>query len=193
MHGIRIIAAAAAVMLCTAAVAGPAFAADDILDAIEQARKAYAAGDLSGAKQSLDLASQLVGQKNAERFAELLPEPLPGWKAEKAETAAVGAAMFGASSATRTYTDAKGSTVEVAITGDSAVLTQFAPLLNNPMLAGAIGKIVKIGEQRAIQTHEGDINMVIGNKYMVTVHGTANAEAKMAYAQAVNVAKLSKM
>ena len=54
----------------------PARAADDILDAIDQARKAYQAGDLAGAKQSADLASQLIGQKNAETFVTLLPKPL---------------------------------------------------------------------------------------------------------------------
>src|SRR3981189_3421756 len=64
----------------------PARAAEDVLDAIDQARKAYQSGDLSNAKQSLDLASQLIGQKNAEAFAALLPNALPGWKAEKPET-----------------------------------------------------------------------------------------------------------
>ena len=34
---------------------------------------AYQSGDLTNAKQSLDLASQLIGQKNAESFAALLP------------------------------------------------------------------------------------------------------------------------
>ncbi len=43
----------------------PAVAADDILDTIDQARKAYQAGDATAAKQSLDLASQLIAQKNA--------------------------------------------------------------------------------------------------------------------------------
>ena len=47
-----------------AAVALPALAADDILDAIDQARKAYQSGDMANAKQSLDLASQLIAQKN---------------------------------------------------------------------------------------------------------------------------------
>jgi hypothetical protein len=68
------------------ALATPAatFAADDILDAIDQARKSYQDGNFTAAKQSLDLASQLVGQKNAESFATLLPAALPGRKAEKA-------------------------------------------------------------------------------------------------------------
>ena len=177
------------------ALAAPAsaFAADDILDAIEQARKSYQTGDLAAAKQSLDLASQLVGQKNAENFGALLPQPLPGWTAEKVETAAVGTTMFGATSASRRYRSADGHDVEVRITGDSAMVMQFAQLFLNPVIAGAMGKLIKVGDQRAIQTHEGAINMVVNNKYLVTVEGSADAGAKLAYAQAVDIARLSKM
>jgi hypothetical protein len=175
-------------------VALPALAADDILDAIDQARKAYQSGDLANAKQSLDLASQLIGQKNAESFAALLPAPLPGWKAEKAETTAVGASMLGgASAASRTYTNAKGDTVELSITGDSAMVMQFAPMLNNPMMAGAMGKLIRIGNQRAIQNRDGDVMMVVANKFLINVQGSADAASKRAYAQAIDVAKLSKM
>jgi hypothetical protein len=171
----------------------PAFATDDILDAMDQARKAYQAGDLTGAKQSLDLASQLVGQKNAEGFAALLPAPLPGWKADKAQTSALGQVAFGASTANRTYTNEKGDTVEVQITGDSAMIMQFAALLNNPSIAGAMGKIVRVGAQREIQTRDGDINMIVNNKFLIQVTGSADEAAKLAYAQAVDVAKLSRM
>src|SRR5262245_18548008 len=171
----------------------PAVAADDVLDAIDQARKAYQAGDMANAKQSLDLASQLIGQKNAEVFAGLLPPPLAGWTADKAQTSALGTVGFGASTASRTYTNAKGDIVELQITGDSAMVTQFAALLSNPQIAGAMGKIVRVGNQRAIQNPEGDLNMVIANKYMVVVSGSADAAAKMSYVQAVDVARLAKL
>ncbi len=168
--------------------------ADDILDAIDQSRKAYQAGDMATAKQSLDLASQLIAQKNAEGFAALLPEPLSGWKAEKAQANAVGAAMFGGvSAANRSYSNATGDTVEISISGDSALLTQFAPMLSNPQLAGALGKLVRVGNQRAVQNQDGDIMMVVGNKVLINVQGSADAASKMAYAQAIDVAKLSKM
>jgi hypothetical protein len=173
-------------------MATPAFA-DDISDAIDQASKAYKSGDMSAAKQQLDLASQLVGQKNAEGFGALLPGALSGWKAEKVNTAATGAMMFGASSASRTYTNDKGDSVDVTITGDSAMLMQFVTLLNNPAMAAAMGKLIRVGSQRAIQTNEGDINMVVANKFLVTVTGSGDAAAKLAYANAVNVDKLSKM
>jgi hypothetical protein len=181
------------VALMLVALSVPTQAADDVLDAIDQARKAYQSGDLGNAKQSLDLASQLIGQKNAEAFSALLPAPLAGWKAEKAQTAAVGNVGFGASTASRTYTNGKGDNVEVQITGDSAMVSQFAALTSNPQIAGAMGKIVRVGNQRGIQNPDGDINMVIANKYMIVVSGSADAAAKMAYAQAVDVAKLGKM
>src|ERR1700738_1824162 len=65
--------------------------ADDVTDALDQARKAYQAGDFAAAKQSADLASQLIGQKNAEGFAALLPAALAGRTAGRAETAPIGA------------------------------------------------------------------------------------------------------
>jgi hypothetical protein len=183
-------------ILCTGAVLGLspiAALADDITDAMDQARKAYQSGDLGGAKQSLDLASQLIGQRNAEAFAQLLPRPLAGWTADRSETTSVGAVAFGASVASRRYNNAKGDHIEVQITGDSAVVMQFAALFQNPQIAGAMGKLVRVGNQRAIQNNEGDVHMVIANKFLVTVQGSGDAQSKLAYAQAVDVAKLSRM
>ena len=182
------------VLALTTLSAPAAFAADDILDAIDGARKAYQAGDLGNAKQSLDLASQLIAQKNAEGFAALLPAPLPGWKAEKAQANAVGTAIFGgASAASRSYSNGKGDSVEVSITGDSAMVMQFAPMLANPALAGAMGKLIRVGSQRAIQTQDGDVMMMVANKFLINVQGSADAASKLAYAQAVDLAKLQKM
>ena len=56
-----------------------------------------------------------------------------------------------------------------------------------------MGKIVRIGNQRAIQNTDGDIQMMVANKFLVVVQGSAPADAKLAYAQAVDVAKLAKM
>lgn len=168
--------------------------ADEITDTIDQARKSYESGDLGGAKQSLDLASQLVGQRNAENVGALLPPALPGWKAGEVQTAAIGIFGFNASSASRTYTDSKDEEVDVNITGDSALITQFASLLANPQVAGfSGGKIVRVGKERALQEKNGDINMVIANRYVIVVKGSGPADAKLAYAQAIDLAKLAKM
>ncbi len=189
MFALRMLTAAAVLTLAVF----PAGAADEVIDAIDQARKAYQSGNLGEAKQSLDLASQLIGQKNAEGFASLLPKALPGWKQEKTDTAAMGTSMFGASTATGRYTNAKGDDIEIQITGDSAMIAPLAAVFANPQFAGAMGKIVRIGNQRAIVTKDGDVQMVVDNKFLIVVQGSGPADAKLAYAQAVDVAKLSKM
>jgi hypothetical protein len=168
-------------------------AADEISEAIDQGRKAYQGNDLAGAKQALDLASQLIGQKNAEAFGKLLPPALTGWTAEPVQTTAVGAVGFGASTASRSYQNANGDNIEVQITGDSAVITQYAMFLSNPQIAGAMGKIITIGSLRALQNMDGDVHMIVANKYLVAVQGNGSANDKMAYARGVDVAKLSKM
>ncbi len=56
-----------------------------------------------------------------------------------------------------------------------------------------MGKLISIGDQRALQTSEGSINMVVADKFLVTVEGSADEASKLAYAQAVDVGKLSKM
>jgi NAD-dependent DNA ligase len=73
------------------------------------------------------------------------------------------------------------------------MVMQFATLLNNPQIAGAMGKLIRVGSQRAIQSADGDVNMVISNKFLVTVQGSGSAGDKIAYAQAVDIIKLTKM
>jgi hypothetical protein len=63
----------------------------------------------------------------------------------------------------------------------------------NPTIAGAMGKLISIGDQRALQTSEGSINMVVADKFLVTVEGSADEASKLAYARAVDIGKLSKM
>jgi hypothetical protein len=184
---------AVAIVLCLVGPVGPASAADDVLDAIDAALKAYQAGDLTGSKQQLDLAAVLVGRKNAEAFAAVLPQPLPGWKAERAQTSMVGAMGFGASQASRNYINGKGDNVEVQVTGDSSVIAQVATFLANPAIAGALGKIGRVGSLRAIVSAEGDLHIVVANKFLVLVQGRASAADKMSFAQAIDVARLGKM
>ncbi len=167
--------------------------ADEVTDAIEQGRKAYQSGDLANAKQSLDLASQLIGQKNAETFGKLLPAALSGWTAEPVQTSALGNVGFGASTASRAYQNPKGDQIEIQITGDSAIILQYATFLTNPQIAGAMGKIVMVGNLRALQNMDGDLHMIVNNKYLVAVQGNGSVNDKLAYARAVNIAQLSKM
>ena len=169
---------------------GAPAAADDIADALDQARKAYQSGDLGAAKQAADLASQLIGQKNAEGFATLLPAAMPGWTADKAETTAVGNIGFGVRRRAAP-TPAQGRRWRCRSAAISAVLGQIATFLTNPQIAGAIGKIV--ASARCAASKQGRRRP---SRRRQQVHGEraglGPAEAKIAYAQAVDVAKLAR-
>ena len=53
--------------------------------------------------------------------------------------------------------------------------------------------MIRVGSQRAIQNQDGDIMMMVANKFLVSVQGSADAASKLSYAQAVDIARLSKM
>ena len=131
MHFLRVIAAAAILVM-----PAPAFSADEVIEAIDQARKAYQGGDLAGAKQSLDLASQLIGQKNADTFGKLLPAP-PGWKAGDVQndrrSAPSGSARRPRAATTTMPRATMSRCRSPAI---PAIVMQYAAVLSNPAIGG---------------------------------------------------------
>lgn len=181
-------------LLATAVVAllatVPAWA-DDVSDAIAEAQRAYQAGQVQSAQTALQEALQLIAQKAAAGLAGALPDALPGWTADEATSNAAGAGMFGGATASRTYRNAQGQSIEIQVMSDNPLIAQLGPILANPMLAGAMGRLVRIGEQRAIQGNDGNVQMLVDNRILVQVQGDAPAEAKLAYARAINVARLS--
>ncbi len=73
------------------------------------------------------------------------------------------------------------------------MISQLAPIMANPQIAGAMGKIVRVGNQRGIQNPQGDIHVLVANKFLVVITGSAPAAAKMSYAQAIDFTRLSQM
>jgi hypothetical protein len=182
-------------------LASPALAEDkdDVLTTIDQAVKQYEGGDYAGAASNLDYAAQLVRQKKSEKMKELLPEPLLGWQAQPASSQAMGTAIFGGGVTVSRDYRREGSSISIEIISDSPLLQQVLLMLNNPMFAGADGgKLETIQGQRAIVKYDGgnrkgDINIVVANRFMVTVKGQGvEREALLSYAKAVDYDNLSK-
>jgi hypothetical protein len=167
--------------------------ADDVADAIKDAEKAYKSGDLIGAKQSLDLASQLISQKNSEGLVRVFPAPLQGRTSEKADTSMSSFAAFGGSNATRRYTNKQDDDVSISITADSPALAQMIALFSNPQMAGMMGKVVMVNGHRAVQEKQGNITIVVVGQFMIKVDGSAKAEDKLAYAKAIDIKTLEGM
>lgn len=171
--------------------------ADDVTDSINEALKQYGNGEFANAVQSLDYASQLIRQKKGGQLEAFLPEPPPGWQAEAAKSQAMGSAIFGGGvTAERTYR--KGdSRVEVKIITDSPMMQGLLMMFSNPMMATADGgKLEKVNGEKAIvkyrtDSKDGDINIVIANRFLVTVEGNEVAREDLtAFAQGIDFKKL---
>ncbi len=188
-----------AVFLLVPPISNPVLA-DEVTDSINEGLKHYQSGEFADAVQSLDYASQLIRQKKGGQLEAFLPEPLPGWKAEDAKSQAMGAVMFGGGvTAERSYV--KGdSRVNVRILTDSPMMQGIMMMFSNPMLATSDGgKLEKINGERAIvkysnDSRDGDINLVIANRFLVAVEGNAVArEDLVAFAQKIDFKKLAAM
>jgi hypothetical protein len=180
-----------ATLLGTALAGGPA-RADDVADAIGTAQRAWQGGQVREARTALQEALQLLAQRAAADLAEALPDPLPGWTAQEARSNAAGAGgLLGGATASRSYRNAERRSVRIQVMTDNPMVTPLAALMANPMLAGAMGSLVRVGEHRAIQSSDGDVQMLVDNRILVTVQGNADAEAKLAYARAIDIDRLT--
>lgn len=179
-------------LVLTFALTGAA-RADDVTDQIDAAKEAYKAGDFTLAKQALEVAAQLIEQQKAESLPGYLPAPIKGWKVAEIETEAQGpSTVFGGGvSAKRTYLKEDGTAdVTIEIIGDSPLMTQFASIMMNPSLAGAAGKLKVIDKQRALLTSDGELKLLVANRFLINITGTADEDAKTAFAKAIDYEKL---
>ena len=174
--------------------------ADDVTDSINEALKQYSQGEFADAVQSLDYAAQLIRQKKGGQLEAFLPNPVSGWKAEDAKSQAMGSAMFGGGvAAERSYV--KGdSRVNVKILTDSPMMQAMMMMFSNPMMATSDGgKLEKINGEKAIvkysnDTKDGDINMVIANRFLITVQGNdVTRQDLISFAQGIDFKKLAAM
>jgi len=176
--------------LALALIAVPA-RADEVSEAINDALAAYEEGDLDYAKETLEFATQLIAQQKTATLAALLPEPLEGWDAGEAEETSAGAAMFGGGSiVSRRYTK-DGKNLSIQFIADSPMLAQMGALFANPALIGASGgKLVRIGRERGMFDNSGSFQMLVDNRVMIQIEGSADEDAKLAYAKAMDMKAL---
>lgn len=188
----------APLLLCLIALLWPhALRADEVTQEIERARQAYLQGKLNEAKLSLELAAQLVAQQKAKLLNSILPPPFLGWASEdKAPATNQGAvsgaaSMLGGITAARTYRR-NDTACTVTVTGDSPILAVVSMFLANPQLAQASGaRLQRIGNQRAVITQDGEVQVLTTNNYLVTVTGDCPEADKIAYAGAVDYKRLA--
>jgi len=193
----RITLTLAMISLVLAAFSATAYA-DDVTDYIKEALEYYNDGQFSDAVDSLNYAQQLIQQKKSAGLEAFLPEPLKGWKANKATSQAAGTAMLGGGiSAEREY-NKKSSSIKIQILTDSPVMSGVMMMMSNPMFATSDGgKLERIGRQKGIlkfdpNTKNGDLQIVVANRFLVSIEGQdIKAKDLKDYGKAIDYDKLS--
>ena len=182
------IRAFASCLVLLLALGGPSLQAhaDDVTDLLDQAKNQYEDGQLSAAKQSLEFASQLIAQQNASSLESFLPEPLDGWSTQDSNNASVSSTIYGGGiSAEREY--ASGSNdARVSIVGDSPMISQMAMIFSNPMLMSAGGNQAVLINGNMAMVQNNELQMMVANRFLVTISGTASQEDKVEYAKAID-------
>lgn len=167
--------------------------ADEITDEIDRARKLYGEGKVTEAKQSLDMASQLISQRKARLLGDVLPQPLTGWTSSEPDGAAPGTSLLGTGiAASRIYTRERESCL-ISVVGDSPAMAMVNLVFSNPSMAAAAGaKVQRIAGQRALFTSDGNLQIMSTNNYLVTVSGSCREADKIAYASGIDFQKLER-
>ena len=181
----------------TAAEITPA-ADEEIKQAITTASEAYQTGELSQAAGQLDYAATLIRQLQADHLSQLLPEPLPGWKAGKAESQAGAMGLLGGGIHRSRNYQKDDSHLEISIMKDSPLLQTMGMLFNNPSMAAMSGyKVKKMqGQTAMIKDEDGDqeLTMMIENRILLQLEGSnISADDLKAYADAINIEAITKL
>lgn len=192
MHPLNSKSVAAAIAFLLISVSGAQ--ADDVTDSLNDALTKYNSGQYTEAINSINYAEQLITQKKGEALTQIFPKPRDGWQAEEVKSDPI---FGGGITAERQYTK-DAATVTISIASDSPMLQATMMLFTNPMFATADGgKLETISGQKAIvkysaETKGGEIQMVVNNRFLVTVNGSEVAKEDMtAYLGSLDFNKLS--
>lgn len=175
----------AAILLCLFTFMPTAIVAeeqDPVIQTIEKAISEYKKQSYSNAATNLDYASQLIRQKKGEALSAFLPDALEGWTASKSKSQVTAASLFGGGlTAERDYTK-ENARIHITIITDSPLLQPMIMMFSNPIFAASAGRFELINGYKGVIKHQnngGDINIVLNNRFLVTVKGRNVSEEEL--------------
>ena len=160
-------------------------AADEVHDALAQARTAYDAGEYKDASTHVQTALVGVNKRLTEQLIERMPAPPTGWQAEDPEgidTASMGLGFFAGLVVSRTYTTPDGSTIDFTIAANSPMLATLRMFIGNPMLLqmddSGMKKVSVCGYDAIEEMEDGAAIQVLGgNSTLISIEGDSVDDA----------------
>lgn len=176
--------------------------ADEVTDQLDAARKAYESGELRNAVDTLNFAIAKIQEQVTARLLQLLPEPLPGWQADGAQSESGGiAAMITGTNLSRRYYRPDGAEVQLSLMADSPLLPMLTMFLSSPfmMQADPATKPYSLKGQRGMLKHspnssEYEASLMVGNRILIQGKGSGlpDEKAVQQYLEALDLAAIQK-
>ena len=123
-------------------------AADDVTDALDAARAAYDAGNVSTALEELSYAQSLLQALRTDGLAGFFPPAPDGWTREISTEMGPAMAMTGGGTGAEATYRRDSDQFSITLLADSPMIMAMAPMLTNPMLATASGAFKRVNSRR---------------------------------------------
>ena len=171
--------------------------ANEVKEAINDAQKSYAKGELSEATTKLNYASSLIRQEKSQLIIKALPKPLAGWEEDEADlqdaTMLAGQGMILKKSY---YTDS--SEVKIEVISDSPMMvSSFSMMMDPAIVVSSGGKILNIKGNKASLTKENGglkLMFIIDNKMIYSLQSSNTSDkAIIEYAKASDFSQLKSL
>jgi hypothetical protein len=140
--------------------------ADDASLAIAAAQKAYAAGNLKSATESLTLAIADIRGQQQELLKALLPPAPKGYKMTINNDFAQGFALAGGGTGIEAEYDSDNDSFRLDITVDNPIIATMAPMLSNAAMMSAAGKVDRIDGQLVLESDQS-LATLVDNRILV--------------------------
>jgi len=174
-------------MVAAALIAAQPVLADEVEETLQAALEAWRAGDISGAKEEVDYAAQLIAQEKAAGLSAFLPAALDGWTREEDQDQTQAATAFGGGMmASAQYTNGSEN-VQIQMMADNQMVTGMATMFGNAALMGQMGKLKRINRQKVVITPNGEIQAMVKNRIMIQITGSAPVEVKEEYFKGIDL------
>jgi len=185
-----------------ALLTGSLASADEVHEQIEAARTAYDDGDLRGAVQALQFAVTKIQEQMTNKLWKLLPDPLPGWKADEPQSQSAGIlTAIAGTNLSRRYFDDEGAQIEISTMADSPMLGMMGMMFASPYMMQSTPGTKAFTQQgyRGLYEHvEGsnkwEMKLMVGNRIYLELTGTGLEDEKplQAYLEAMDLKALEK-
>lgn len=143
-------------------------AADDVVETLNSALKAYEEGDIKYTLEELEYAKQLLQAMKTQDLTAFLPAAPDGWVREVSTEMNAGLAMFGGGAgAEATYS--KGSdSFSVSIMADNPMVAALSGMMANAGLMGA--KLERVGRMKYLN-QDGELSGVVDGRILIQASG----------------------